>query len=46
MDGENDTEFSFRVDPVTNKKVLVDADWTRGTQVWFTDQVVEFTLVP
>jgi|AntAceMinimDraft_17_1070374.scaffolds.fasta_scaffold09972_3 hypothetical protein len=44
MDGDNDTEFSFRVDPVTNKKILVDSDWTRGTQVWFTNQVVEFTL--
>ena len=46
MDGENDTEFSYRLDPLTNKKILVDADWTRGTQVYFTDQVVEFTLVP
>lgn len=46
MDGENDGDFDYRVDPVTNKKILVDADWTRGTQVFFVDQVVEFTLVP
>jgi hypothetical protein len=44
MDGENDTDFDYRIDPATNKKILVDADWTRGTQVYFTDQVVEFTL--
>jgi hypothetical protein len=46
MDGENDGDFEYRLDPVTNKKILVDADWTRGTQVFFTEQVVEFTLVP
>lgn len=46
MDGVNDQDFTFRVDPVTNKKILVDADWTRGTQVFFDTQVVEFTLVP
>ena len=46
MDGENDQDFDMRIDPVTNKKVLVDAEWTRGTQVFFTEQVVEFTLVP
>ena len=46
MDGENDGDFDFRVDPVTNKKILVDADWTRGTQLFFTEQVVQFTLVP
>jgi len=45
MDGENDSDFDFRLDPVTNKKILVDAEWTRGCQVFFTDQVVEFTLV-
>jgi hypothetical protein len=46
MDGENDGDFEYRLDPVTNKKILVDADWTRGCQVFFTEQVVEFTLVP
>lgn len=46
MDGENDGDFDYRLDPVTQKKILVDADWTRGTQVFFTNQVVEFTLVP
>jgi hypothetical protein len=42
VDGENDTEFRYRIDPVTEKKILVDADWTRGTQVMFTEDVVEF----
>ena len=42
VDGENDTEFRYRVDPVTEKKILVDADWTRGTQVQYTEDVVEF----
>ena len=46
MDGENDTEFTYRLDPVTLKKIFVDADWTRGTQIYFVEQVVEFTLVP
>lgn len=46
MDGENDVDFTSRLDPVTNKKVLVDAEFTRGTQIFFVDQVVEFTLVP
>ncbi|MAF36276.1 hypothetical protein CL622_04120 [archaeon] len=46
MDGENDLDFNSRLDPVTEKKVFVDAEFTRGTQVFFTDQVVEFTLVP
>ena len=46
MDGDNDEEFTYRIDPVTNKKILVDALFTRGTQVYFVDQVVEFTLVP
>lgn len=45
VDGENDEEFTFRVDPVTNKKILVDADFTRGTQVQFVEDVVDFTLV-
>lgn len=45
MDGENDMDFETRIDPVTNKKLLVDAEFTRGCQVYFTDQVVEFTLV-
>lgn len=44
VDGENDGDFNYRIDPVTNKKILVDADFTRGCQIYFTDQVVEFTL--
>ena len=46
VDGENDQDFRMRLDPVTEKKILVDADWTRGTQVQFVEDVVEFTLVP
>ena len=46
VDGENDQDFRMRLDPVTEKKILVDADWTRGTQVRFIEDVVEFTLVP
>lgn len=46
VDGENDGEYDFRLDPVTNKKIFVDADFTRGTQVQFVEDVVEFTLVP
>lgn len=46
VDGENDGDFSYRIDPVTNKKILVDADFTRGCQIYFTDQVVDFVLVP
>lgn len=45
MDEEGEEDFDYRVDPVTNKKILVDANWTRGCQVYFTEQVVEFTLV-
>jgi len=46
VDGENDGDFSYRIDPVTNKKILVDADFTRGCEVYFDEQIVEFTLVP
>ena len=46
VDAENDGEFSMRVDPVTLKKILVDANFKRGCQVQFTEDVVEFTLVP
>ena len=46
MEGDNDEEFTYRIDPVTHKQNLVDALFTRGTQVYFVEQVVEFTLVP
>jgi hypothetical protein len=46
LDSETDGEFTSRLDPVTNKKILVDANFRRGTQVQFIDLVVEFTLVP
>ena len=46
LDAENDGDFTERMDPVTNKKILIDANFKRGTQVMFVDHVVEFTLVP
>ena len=46
MDSEADGEFRMRVDPITEKKVLVDANFKRGCQIQFVDLVVEFTLVP
>jgi hypothetical protein len=44
VDGENDGEFDIRLNPNTNKSLFVDADFTRGTQVQFVEDVVEFTL--
>lgn len=46
LDSETDGEFETRVDPVSNKKILLDASFRRGTQIQFTELVVEFTLVP
>jgi len=46
LDSEADGEFTSRVDPVTNKKILVDANFKRGCQVQFVNLVVEFTLAP
>lgn len=46
LDSETDGEFKSRIDPVTEKKLLVDANFKRGTQIQFIDLVVEFTLVP
>jgi hypothetical protein len=44
LDAESDENFSARIDPVTNKKLLVDALFTRGWQVKYTADVVEFTI--
>lgn len=44
VDGENDGEYTMRLDPLTLKKLFTDADFTRGTQVQFIEDVVEFTL--
>ncbi len=44
VDGENDGEYDIRLDPVTNKKLFTDANFTRGTQVQFVEDVVQFTL--
>jgi hypothetical protein len=44
VDGENDGEYEVRIDPLTLKKLFTDADFTRGTQVQFVEDVVEFTL--
>jgi len=44
IDLASDENFTSRIDPVTNKKLLVDAQFTRGTQIYFTEDVVEFTI--
>jgi len=44
VDGENDTEFTSRLDPGTLKRIFVDAGFTRGTQVQFVEDVVSFDL--
>lgn len=44
IDLASDENFTSRIDPVTNKKLLVDAQFTRGTQVYFTEDIVEFTI--
>lgn len=43
VDGENDGEYDIRIDPVTLKKLFTDADFTRGTQIQFVGDVVEYT---
>jgi hypothetical protein len=44
IDGENDTEFTVRLDPTTLKRIFVDAAFKRGTQVQFVEDVVSFDL--
>ena len=44
VDLESDKEFTSRIDPVTNEKILIDAQFSRGCQVYFTEDVVEFTI--
>ena len=46
MDGEEEMDFVVRLDPVTQKSILFDANFKRGTQVRFDTEIVEFTLVP
>jgi hypothetical protein len=46
LDSEEDGNFKHRVDPVSEKKILVDANWKRGTQIKEVGLVVQFTLVP
>lgn len=46
MDGEEEKDFVVRLDPVTQKSILFDAGFKRGTQVRFDTEIVEFTLVP
>jgi hypothetical protein len=46
VDGEDDGEYTSRIDPVSNKKIFIDANWTRGTQVQFVKDVVEWTATP
>lgn len=44
LDLESDKEVSMRIDPVTNEKVIYEAQWSRGWQVMFVEDVVEFTI--
>lgn len=44
LDLDSDKEVTMRLDPVTNEKLIYEAQWSRGTQVMFTEDVVEFTL--
>jgi hypothetical protein len=44
VDLASDENFTSRIDPVTNKKILIDAQFTRGTGVYFPEDVVEFTI--
>ena len=47
MDGDTEEDnIKVRLDPVTEKQVFVDVCFKRGTQVFFDDEIVEFTLVP
>lgn len=46
MDGDDAEDFNVRLDPVAEKSILFDAEFKRGTQVFYDDEVVEFTLVP
>jgi len=46
MDGASDEdEFAVRQDPTSNKLILFDYCFKRGTQVYWPDEIVEFTLV-
>lgn len=44
VDGENDTEFTSRLDPTSLKRIFIDASFRRGTQVSFVEDVVSFDL--
>jgi hypothetical protein len=45
MDGDADEDnMTVRLDPVTEKNIFFDVNFKRGTQVYFTEEVVEFTL--
>jgi len=47
MDGDEEQDnLEVRLDPVTEKNIFFDCNFKRGTQVFFTEEVVEFTLVP
>ena len=46
MDGASDEdELKVRLDPTTEKQIFFDVCFKRGTQVFFDDEIVEFTLV-
>jgi len=44
LDLESDKDVSVRIDPVTNEKLIYEAQWSRGWQVMYTEDIVEFTI--
>ena len=47
MDGDADEDaMSVRLDPVTMKNIFFDVTFKRGVSYAFSDEVVEFTLIP
>lgn len=47
LDGDSDEDqMSVRLDPVTMKNIFFDVTFKRGVSYSFSDQIVEFTLIP
>lgn len=46
MDGDADEDnMEIRLDPVSQKNIFYDVEFKRGCQVFYTEEVVEFTFV-
>lgn len=47
MDGDSDEDnMAIKLDPISGKNIFYDIEFKRGTQVYYTELVVQFTLVP